>query len=483
MSEQKENLTENTPAPAPEPSPEEKRAAEEAARRARSEHDGKWEEPHELDFSKKGRSHPEQKVKEAIEGLDPEESEQQKEILGNWKTTLAILTAASVLMSLSYTMLIPFLPMYLLTELHVSNEDVNLWSGLVFSCSFIVSGVMAPIWGAMADKRSKKLMAVRAAILLSVSYGLSGLVQNEWQLLGVRMFQGFASGLWPACLAIISSSVPKTRLGLSMGTMQSGMTAGGVIGPLFGGILAEMFGMRATFFLGAAALFIITLMIIFKIKEPVKKKVAKNAAPRPKTNLLKVPVVQRMLITAGVVQLTILLLQPVLPMYVGELQGSMDRIVFVSGLLFSVVGISGVIASPLWGIAGQKWGYRPALYLALLGSGIFAMIQAIPDTLIPFGIWRFIGGLTFAGIFPAINAVLTNSTGPEDRGRIFGLSYAAQQIGSVIGPILGGVIAMYFGIKVVVFLTGFLLIPMVVWLYLKRPDVDPCTKGVAKKIH
>ena len=64
-------------------------------------------------------------------------------------------------------------------------------------------------------------------------------------------------------------------------------------------------------------------------------------------------------------------LQPVLPLYVGELQGSMDRIVLVSGILFSIVGVSGVIASPLWGVAGQKWGYRPVLYLALAGSAVF----------------------------------------------------------------------------------------------------------------
>ena len=105
-----------------------------------------------------------------------------------WKMTLVILTTASVLMSLSYTMLIPFLPMYLLEELHVAQEDVNLWSGLVFSVSFLISGVMAPIWGALADKRSKKMMAVRAAALLAISYGLGGIVQNEWQLLAMRAF-------------------------------------------------------------------------------------------------------------------------------------------------------------------------------------------------------------------------------------------------------------------------------------------------------
>ena len=160
----------------------------------------------------------------------------------------------------------------------------------------------------------------------------------------------------------------------------------------------------------------------------------------------------------------------------------MDRLVLVSGILFSVVGLSGVIASPLWGIAGQKWGYRPVLYLALLGSAVFGMVQAIPDTIVPFGAWRFVGGLAFAGIFPAINAVLTHSTGPEDRGRIFGLSYAAQQVGSVIGPIAGGMFAMWFSIKFVVFLAGFILLPMVVWLYLKRPHVEPNMSGVSTRL-
>ena len=69
----------------------------------------------------------------------------------SWKITLVILSASSVLMSLSYTMLIPFLPMYLIQELHVAKDDVNLWSGLIFSVSFLVSGIMAPIWGSMAD--------------------------------------------------------------------------------------------------------------------------------------------------------------------------------------------------------------------------------------------------------------------------------------------------------------------------------------------
>ena len=101
----------------------------------------------------------------------------------NWKVLLTILTLAATLMSSSYTMLIPFLPVYLTKELGVT-EHVNLWSGAVFSVTFLVSTFMAPIWGAMSDKGSRKLMAIRSAVLLSLAYTLGGLVQTPTQLYG-----------------------------------------------------------------------------------------------------------------------------------------------------------------------------------------------------------------------------------------------------------------------------------------------------------
>ena len=78
-----------------------------------------------------------------------------------WKFILGLLTTCAVLMSMSYTMLIPFLPMYLIQDLGVVKADVDMWSGAIFAITFLVSGIMAPIWGALADKKSRKLMALR----------------------------------------------------------------------------------------------------------------------------------------------------------------------------------------------------------------------------------------------------------------------------------------------------------------------------------
>ncbi|HIU37258.1 MAG TPA: MFS transporter [Candidatus Aphodousia faecigallinarum] len=396
-----------------------------------------------------------------------------------WKALVWFLTITSVFMSASYTMLVPFLPMYLIDELGVAQSDVNIWSGLIFSISFLISAIMAPIWGALSDKKSHKAMAVRAAVCLALSYAWGGFVQTPWELFAMRSFQGFSAGLWPACLAIMTSTAPREKMGWCLGLMQGGSTAGGVFGPLIGGVLAELFGMRASFFFAGAALGMIALGLIFFIKGGEQKKITAASSQKKKKDggslkLLKIPVIQRMLFAAAVVQLAVMLVQPVLPLYIAELQGSMDNIVMVSGIVFSVVGISGVFAAPMWGRLGTNIGYRWALYVALLGGGIFGVIQALPGEITPFVIWRFVGGIFFAGIFPAINALFAENTLPNERGRIYGLSYAAQQIGSVAGPILGGLMATYWSNATVVMAHGFVMILLVIMLYLKRPkNQDP----------
>ena len=396
-----------------------------------------------------------------------------------WKALVWFLTITSVFMSASYTMLVTFLPMYLIDELGVAQSDVNIWSGLIFSISFLISAIMAPIWGALSDKKSHKAMAVRAAVCLAISYVWGGFVQTPWELFAMRSFQGFSAGLWPACLAIMPSTAPREKMGWCLGLMQGGSTAGGVFGPLIGGVLAEVFGMRASFYFAGAALGLIALGLIFFIKGGEQKKIAPAASDKKKDKggsfkLLKVPVIQRMLFAAAVVQLAVMLVQPVLPLYIAELQGSMYNIVMVSGIVFSVVCISGVFAAPMWGRIGTNIGYRWALYVALLGGGIFGVVHAIPGDITPCVIWRFVGGIFFAGIFPAINALFAENTLPNERGRIYGLSYAAQQIGSVMGPILGGLMATFWSNSIVVMAHGFVMILLVILLYLKRPkNQDP----------
>lgn len=379
----------------------------------------------------------------------------------NWKVCLAILTCNVVFMSSSYTMLVPFLPMYLTNELGVDAASVNIWSGIVFSSTFFVSAIMAPIWGKMADHRGKRLMAIRASFLLSISYLLGGIVTSPLQLTFMRMFQGFSSGLWPMELAIMTIYAPPKKLGICLGIMQGALTAGGIIGPLFGGVLAEFFGMRMSFFLAAAALFLNFVVLVFFIKEPPTDNapaVKPVAAEEKGVSLWKIPIIRHMLICSALVQVVILLVQPIMTTYISHLAGQMDNLIFISGLVFSLGGFASAITAPLWGRFGQHHGFFKSMRYALILAGICSIIQSLPTELYTFAASQFAVGLFFSGIFPSINAILAEHTDAKTKGSVFGLLFSAQQVGAMTGPIIGGLIATFLGMKYVFFVAGFILL-------------------------
>lgn len=78
---------------------------------------------------------------------------------------IVVLIASMFLVSSGYTMVIPFLPLYLI-DLGVPPEEIGIWSGLVFSICFLVAGIMSPFWGKLADSGGKKKMAIRAPCFL-----------------------------------------------------------------------------------------------------------------------------------------------------------------------------------------------------------------------------------------------------------------------------------------------------------------------------
>ena len=73
-------------------------------------------------------------------------------------------------------------------------------------------------------------MAVRAGVGLAITYFICGIVSSPIQLMFARILQGFAAGLWPAELAIMSSYAPKEKLGFCMGVMHSASQVAGITG-------------------------------------------------------------------------------------------------------------------------------------------------------------------------------------------------------------------------------------------------------------
>ena len=380
-----------------------------------------------------------------------------------WVVTLTILVASAFLMDMSFTMITPFLPVYLSSELGAKASEVDMWSGAVFAVTFFVSGLLGPVWGVLADRKSRKLMALRASIGLTISYALCGIVQTPMQLFAARFFQGLCAGLYPALLALLADSIPARKTGLSMGLMQGGMTVGAVVGPFVGGVLADYFGMRESFFVASVALGLISLLIGFCIKEKPRtiKVTSRNWFD---WSVIRQPAIFKMLMACAVIHASLFSAQPILPLYIAQLQGSMDNIMMLSGTIFSVCAISIMIASPILGAAGQKFGFLKVLSCSLFFAGLLISAQVLGRTPFEFGVWRFIAGFAIAGLIPLVNSIISTECPPDKKGEVFGFNFLTGHAGMALGPFAAGALSGWFGYQAVIVASGLILFPLIIYL-------------------
>ena len=382
-----------------------------------------------------------------------------------------IITASMTVLAICYTMIIPFLPIYLL-ELGVPKADVALWSGLVFGITFLIAGIMAPIWGKIADNKGKKRMALRAGFAIAVSYVLIGMVTDQYQLLMGRALVGFANGFYPAAMTMVSLSVDEKQVGRALGIFQTGLILGNVIGPFFFFFVESVVGMRPVFYISGIAVFIATLAVLFLVKEPkleVENTTSKEQSKQPvKATSLREdfksvqeqPVLVRLLWIYFFMQCVIMMLQPILALYVGDMQGTMEGAAIISGTILSIGGLAGSLTTNIWVRLGERRGYFRTISYCMLGSGVVLLLQSLPVGIWWFGVLQVLIGSCIVGINPSLSAAVTLNTEPGFRGRMFGMTTTAQQFGSMVGPVFASIVSTYIGISYVFSITGLLLLYM-----------------------
>lgn len=386
----------------------------------------------------------------------------------NWRRNLWVLALSVALSSSSYTMVVPFLPLYLL-DIGVSQENVSLWSGLVFSISFFMAAIMAPIWGRLADKSGKRRMVIRAGYSLAIVYFLGAFVTNPYQLLVVRLLQGFASGFVPASMSIVASTAPQKYMGFSLGLMQTGTLIGGIMGPLIGGALSHVFGMRASFIIAAVIIGLGTVGVRLLVEEPkIAASRSTNSVLDDLKQALRDAKLMEMLLLLLAVQAVSMVLQPLIALYIAQLQVSAENVSLVSGIVFSLAGIAGAVAAPLWGRIGQRSGFRFILMIAFFGAGIFNLGQYFARDVIQFAVLQFVYGFFVVGAYPAINTIAVSCVDEKSKGRVFGLTTTANSVGSMLGPLLGGFISSWVGIRSVFLFTGGMLLLLGIFVLWKR---------------
>jgi DHA1 family tetracycline resistance protein-like MFS transporter len=111
------------------------------------------------------------------------------------------------------------------------------------------------------------------------------------------------------------------------------------------------------------------------------------------------------------------------------------------GLLSAVWALAQFFGAPLLGALSDRFGRRPVILISLFGLAADYLAQAFAPTLAWLFVTRLIAGLT-AGGQSAASAYIADVTPPEKRAQTFGYLGAAWGVGFIIGPAIGGALAM-----------------------------------------
>lgn len=374
----------------------------------------------------------------------------------NWKANLIALFIAQLCAMMAFSFVFPFIPLYV-HELGVHDPAAAArWAGAIGAAAAITMAFAQPFWGGLADRYGRRVMVLRSIAAASLTLALMGLARHPWHLLVLRLLQGAFTGTLAASSALVAASVPRERLGASLGLMQVTLYVGTAVGPLIGGLIADQLGYRVSCFAAGALLLLSALLVLAFVRERFEPPATGMERPSMfagNLQLLAVPGFVLIMSIAFLIQFGTSIVSPVLALFIRELAAGTNAATN-AGVVMAGTGVASALAAVLAGRIGDRVGHRRVLPVCLLGAALICVPQAFVRNTGQLFVLRFSLGLFLGGLMPTANALLAGLVPVQRRGAAFGLGATAVAIANAAGPISGALTASLFGMRAVFGLTA-----------------------------
>jgi MFS family permease len=358
-----------------------------------------------------------------------------------------------------FTLVMPFLPLYI-AELGTTDVgEIALWTGLTLGATPTVTAISAPLWGRVGDKYGTKLLIIRSLTAFILTKAAMAFVTAPWQLFALRALLGVFAGYGALTISMAAQSAPKDRMAYAIGTVQTGHRLGPAIGPVIGGVLAPTVGLRNSFLV--AALFYVAAMVLIIVvyKEPPIVK----AADKPRggwdvfSQLIRQPGFLLALFVIFGLQTVDRSFGPVLPLFVSQVGVPGDRIAIVAGVLFSIAALSAAIGSQLAPRLLKRRTARQLIVTGTLTAAVALAAIVVAPSLSVLGVAIVVAGVAMGSSTTAIYSVAGGLLPADAHATGFGIMTTASLMGLAVSPVAAGLIGSA-GLRIVFVADVFLLL-------------------------
>lgn len=392
-----------------------------------------------------------------------------------WQRNQYVMTATVFVVFTGFAFVLPFLPLYV-RELGVrGDEAVALWAGVLIGVAPLLAGILAPVWGRLADRHGQKRMAIRALVSYVVLLALSALVTNVGQLLALRMGVGLFGGIGPLGLAMATSLAPREQTGRAVGMIQAAQILSAAVGPMAGGFLADAVGIRWTF-VATSALCAGALVLVALYYEEPPRPAASEARPGPPFGeVLRLPGVAMLLAVLFLVNFIGRSFTPILPFYIQGLGVPASRLAFATGLLISLYSVAATVSAAYLGRASRSRSPRGLLIATLIGGAVTVLPMAAVSSFGSLVLLAVLLGLASGGSLTLCYTIGGFMVPVDIRATAFGFFSGAALFGGAVSPSVAGVLA-YWELRGIYYLDAVLFVALALAL-LPGARPQPAAQG------
>jgi MFS family permease len=296
---------------------------------------------------------------------------------------LILVGLGALAVSMSQSILVPVLSI-LPTKLGTSSTNVS-W---LLTSTLLVAAVSVPIMGRLGDMFGKRLMLLVALGALTVGSVITALSSDIVVLIIGRGIQGMSAAAIPLGISLLSTIMPREKVGSSMALVSAMLGIGGALGLPLAGFLAERADFHVLFWIGAAMGLVAFVGILLAVPET------------PSRSGGRLDLTGSALLAAGLVSL-------LLPLSQGADWGWTDSkttiLLAASAVIFVVfawtqtrirqplVDLKALRSRPIVLVNLASIGFGFALFASFIGSASY--VEAPGATGYGFGSSLFVGGL------------------------------------------------------------------------------------------
>ena len=358
-----------------------------------------------------------------------------------WRRNLFAVTAASFMGFTGFTLVMPFLPLFI-RQLGVSDVgEIALWTGLSLGVTPALNAMVSPFWGRLADRVGRKIMIGRSMTSCVLVMASMAFVTRAWHVLALRAVLGLLTGYGGLSLTMAAESAPADQMAKAIGVVQTAQRLGPAVGPVIGGALAALVGLRRAF-LVTACFYAVGLLLVVALYDEKRTHARPDdaAGNRQVTfrSVLRFEHFMLLMLVIFAVQFVDRSFGPILPLYIERLGVSHARVALVAGIIFSIAAFAGAAGHHLCGRLLARYSARDVIAGGAAASCAGSVLMALVPNAWLMGAATGAFGLGVGLAMTASYTVAASVIPAGAHGSGFGVLTSASLTGLAVSPVVSG---------------------------------------------